>query len=59
MLKLQEQIKGLLETSGAADEEMNLYKSKYIEIVKKDKLKSEEIHGLKLEIEQSEKEFRN
>ena len=38
-------------TSGAADEEMNLYK-KYIEIVKKDKLKSEKIHALKLEIEQ-------
>ena len=55
MLKLQEEIKGLLETSGAADEEMNLYKSKYIEIVKKDKLKSEEIHALKLEIEQLKK----
>lgn len=55
VLKLQEQIKGLLETSGAADEEINLYKSKYIEIVKKDKLKSEEIHELKLQIEKLKK----
>ena len=56
VLELQEEIKGLLKTSGAADDEANLYKSKYIEIVKKDKLKAEEIRELKLQLEKLKKQ---